>query len=162
MAYKFCCISSYGKWQNLLVIAGCLSVVVKSLSCLQLFCDPMDWSPPGSSVHGNSQARILGWVAISFSRGSSRPRDWTCISCIGRWIPYHCAAREALQVVWQTWKSKCNDTVQWLLPLFSNVSIYSNVAWLAIFECIIKMTTKDIKKGAICSLLNVALKSPLD
>ena len=42
-------------------------------------CDPMDCSPPGSSVHGTSQARILEWVAISFSRGSSPPRDLTCI-----------------------------------------------------------------------------------
>ena len=44
----------------------------------------MDCSPPGSSVHGISQARILEWVAISFSRGSSRPRDGTYVSCIGR------------------------------------------------------------------------------
>ena len=45
-------------------------------------CDLLDCSPPGSSVHGISQARILEWVAISFSRGSSWPRDQTCISCI--------------------------------------------------------------------------------
>ena len=43
----------------------------------------MDDSPPGSSVHGISQARILEWVAISFSRGSSYPRDWTQVSWIG-------------------------------------------------------------------------------
>ena len=42
----------------------------------------MDYSPPGSSVHGISWARILEWVAISFFRGSSRPRDWTCLSYI--------------------------------------------------------------------------------
>ena len=48
-------------------------------SCLTL-CDPMDCSPPGFSVRGISQARILEWVAISFSRGSSPPRD-----CIDRW-----------------------------------------------------------------------------
>ena len=49
----------------------------KSLqSCLTL-CDPMDSSPPGSSVHRILQARILEWVAISFSRGSSQPRDQT-------------------------------------------------------------------------------------
>ena len=47
---------------------------------------PMDYSPPGSSVYSISQVRILKWVAISFSRGSSWPRDQTCISCIGRWI----------------------------------------------------------------------------
>ena len=46
--------------------------------------DPMDCNPPGTSVHGIFQARILGWVAISSSRGSSWPKDWTCISCTGR------------------------------------------------------------------------------
>ena len=46
---------------------------VQSLSRVRL-CDTMDCSPPGSSIHGIFQARILGWVAISFSRGSSRPR----------------------------------------------------------------------------------------
>ena len=43
-------------------------------------CNPLDCSPPDSSVHGISQARILEWVAISFSRGSSWPRDWTHVS----------------------------------------------------------------------------------
>ena len=57
-------------------------------SCLTL-CDPMDCSPPGSSVHGIFQARILEWVSISFSRGSSQARDWTHISCLGRRILYH-------------------------------------------------------------------------
>ena len=50
-------------------------------SCLTL-CGPMDCSSPSSPVHGVSQARILEWVAISFSRESSWPRDWTCISCV--------------------------------------------------------------------------------
>ena len=43
-------------------------------------CDPLDCSPPGSSVHGISQARVLEWVAISFSRGSSLPMDETWVS----------------------------------------------------------------------------------
>ena len=47
---------------------------VKSLIWVRL-CDPMDCSLPGSSIHGISQARILEWLAISFSRRSSRPRD---------------------------------------------------------------------------------------
>ena len=64
-------------------------VHAQSLSHLSL-CDPMDCSLPGSSVPGISQARILEWVAISFSRVPSLPRDETCISCIGRWILYHC------------------------------------------------------------------------
>ena len=45
-------------------------------------CDPVDCSPPGSSVHGILQARVLEWVAISFSRVFSQPRDRTRISCI--------------------------------------------------------------------------------
>ena len=44
-----------------------------------ILCDAMGYSLPGSSVHGISQARILEWVAIPFSRGSSRPRDQTCL-----------------------------------------------------------------------------------
>ena len=67
----------------------------------------MDCSSPGSSVHEISQARILGWVAISFSRGSSRPRGSsqprkrTCISCIGRWLLYH----------WATWDAQSSTIV---------------------------------------------------
>ena len=45
-------------------------------------CDPMNCSLPGFSLHGIVQARVLEWVAISFSRGSSQPRDWTRVSCI--------------------------------------------------------------------------------
>ena len=53
---------------------------VLALSHVWLFCNPMDCSPPGTSVHGILQARILEWVAIPFSRGSSPPRDWTWVS----------------------------------------------------------------------------------
>ena len=65
-------------------------------SCPTL-CNPMDCSPPGSSVHGIFQVRMLEWVAISFSRGSSRSRDSTHISCIGRWIRDHRDTTEALE-----------------------------------------------------------------
>ena len=63
-------------------------------SCPTL-CDPMDCSPQGFSVCGISQARILQWVAISYSRGPSQPRDQTRVSYIGRWIIYCCATWEA-------------------------------------------------------------------
>ena len=63
-----------------------------SPSGVWLFCKPMDCSPPGSSVRVISQAWILEWVAISFSRRSSRPRDGTCLSLL-RWqadsLPLH-------------------------------------------------------------------------
>ena len=73
-------------------------VKVKSLSHVWLFATPMDCSPPGSSVHGIFQARVLEWVAISFSRRSSGSRDQTrvsWVSCIGRWTLYHWATWEA-------------------------------------------------------------------
>ena len=58
------------------------SLLVLSLpSCVRCSCDPMDWSLPGSSVRGISQARILEWVAILFSSGPSPPRKWTHVSC---------------------------------------------------------------------------------
>ena len=62
-------------------ICVCLCVCMCVLSCVQL-CDSLDHSPPGSSVHRISQARILEWVALPFSWTSSRPRDRTCISCV--------------------------------------------------------------------------------
>ena len=67
-------------------------------SCSTL-CDPMDCSPSGSSVHGILQARILEWVAISFSRGSSQPRDRIQVSRIAgrRFILW--ATREALRML---------------------------------------------------------------
>ena len=59
---------------------GCLHV--KSFQSCPTLCNPMHCSPPGSSVHGILQARILVWVAISSSRGSSPPRDRTWVSCV--------------------------------------------------------------------------------
>ena len=58
-----------------------MNVPSVSQSCL-ILCDPMDCSPPGSSVHWISQARMLEWVAISYSRASSQLRDWTLISSV--------------------------------------------------------------------------------
>ena len=60
-------------------------------------------SPPGSSVHEISQARIPEWADISFSRESSRPRDRTCISCIGRRILY----------CWAAWEAHATQNAQW-------------------------------------------------
>ena len=58
-------------------------------------CNPIDCSPPSSSVHGIFQAKILDWVATSYPRGSSQPWNWS-ISCTGRLILYHWTTREAL------------------------------------------------------------------
>ena len=63
----------------------------KSLQLCPTLCNPMDRSPPDSSVQRVLQARILGWVAIPSSRGSFQPRDETCVwwLLIGRQVPYH-------------------------------------------------------------------------
>ena len=67
-------------------------VCAKSLqSCLTL-CDPTDRSLSGSSVHGDSPGKNIGIGAVSFSRGSFQPREWShrsYIPCIGRWVLYH-------------------------------------------------------------------------
>ena len=78
---------------NWLRYLGFIVVAVVSKLCLTLL-QPMGCSPPGSYVHELSQARILEWISISCCRGSSGPRDQTCISCIGRLIPYHWAPKE--------------------------------------------------------------------
>ena len=81
-------------------VCVCTRVCARSItqSCLTLW-DPLDCSPPKCSVHGTLQAGIWECVAMPSSRGSSRPRDWTCVSFIfriGRQIIYHCATWEAL------------------------------------------------------------------
>ena len=71
-------------------------------SCPTL-CDPMDCSPPGSLVHGIFQAWILEWVAISFSRGSSQPRDWTQVSrIVGRRF-YRLSYQGSFFWYWAAW-----------------------------------------------------------
>ena len=77
--------------------------------CL-IICKSMDCSSLSSSVHGILQARILEWVAISYSKGSSQPRDRTCVSdvsCIGSWVLYH----------WQHLGSPNRAVGQWSAPL---------------------------------------------
>ena len=73
--------------------------------CAQLYptlCNPMDRNPPGSSDHGVFQARVLGWVAISYSRRSSLLWDWNHVSCIyyiDRQILFHCATQESQSLI---------------------------------------------------------------
>ena len=62
---------------------------LQSLSGVRLLCVPRHCSLPCFPVRGILQARVLEWVAISFSRGSSQPRDQTHVSCIGRRVLYH-------------------------------------------------------------------------
>ena len=74
---------------------GC---AMQHCTCTQSYltpCNPTDYSPSGSSVHGIFQVRTLERVAISYSRGSSQGKDWTHVSCVGGRILYRCANWEA-------------------------------------------------------------------
>ena len=85
-------------------------------------CDPMNCSPQGSPVLGTFQARILEWVAIPFSRVSSRTRDQTQVSCIvGRFF-----------TIWAT-----REAPKWWWKLLNNVQLFSSVhgiLWVRILE----------------------------
>ena len=95
-------------------------IVVVFIAKLWLFCDPVDSSPPGASVHGIFQAWIMEWVDISFSRISSWLRDRTCVSCLGRRILYHGAIRKAQRTIdmWVDFWALCSVL---LVPVFMPV-----------------------------------------
>ena len=92
-AWRYCFINTYN-WFYITYnhMFHSISSVTQSYPTL---CDPIDDIPPGSPVPGILQARILEWVAISFSRESTQPRNWICGSCISRWILYNLATLEA-------------------------------------------------------------------
>ena len=121
-------------------------------SCPTL-CDPMDCSPLGSSVHGISQARILEWVAICFSRGSSPPRDRTWVSCItGQFFFFfffnHWATREARRKAWWTFIKKTNQIISWTCSLNRRVSKTHRKPLIHhIFRIILETSTRKIIKG---------------
>ena len=93
-----------------------LFLAIKSFLTLQ----PHElYSPPGSSVHGMFQARILEWVAVSFSRGSSWPRGQTCISCISSII------RQILFIASATWPLKATRSYKNPKP-FMNGDIFES------------------------------------
>ena len=80
------------KLLNFCELQSSVSTHAKSLQLCPTLYNPMDCSPPGSSVLGILQLRLLEWVAMLFARGFSPPRDRTCfsyVSCIGRQVLYH-------------------------------------------------------------------------
>ena len=103
--------------------------------CMQSWlslCIPMNCSLPGSSVHGIFQVRILEGVAISSSRRSSWSRDWTRISCFGRWILYH----------WATWKAWNKVDV----VLNQGSYIYCHTVWGKWLTSVLQFSPQRIEK----------------
>ena len=95
-------------------------------------CDPMDCSPPGASVHGILQARILESVAILFSRGSSWPRDWTWAFCIAGTLD---------MPIWKVFFNLCIPPLEGELPrgnlcwfLYFRFCVVQLIEWMVIFK----------------------------
>ena len=78
--YSYIYLNHFAVQQKLTLYINYESESEVAQSCPTL-CDPMDYSLPGSSVHGILQARTLEWFAMPFSRRSSQPRDWAWVSC---------------------------------------------------------------------------------
>ena len=111
-------------------------------SCLTLF-DPMDCSPPGSSVHGTVQAGVLEWVAVPFSRGSSQSRDWIEVSCIAGSFSVNWATKESIKESMAFhWLSPCQvRRGDFLLPVelccshraWALLFLVSQLYWVKVF-----------------------------
>ena len=122
--------------------------------CLTL-CNSVDCSPLGSSVHGILQARIVEWVAIPFSRGSSWLRDWTQVSCTGRQILYEWATREALSTVqaihkylltineWKARHSVCVFFLECFSGIYYSLTGYNSVVGTIIIPILQKEKLKQ-------------------
>ena len=84
-----------------ILLCSAFFIVGKKRKCTHscpTLCHPMDYSLPGSSIHAIFQARVLEWVAIFFSRVSSRPRDWTQVSCIVSKTLYRLYSRDRYKI----------------------------------------------------------------
>ena len=92
-------------WCACVCVCVCVCVCPRAQLCLTL-CNPMDCRQPGSSVHGIFLVRILEWVTMPSSRGSSRPKNWTCVSCTAGGFSHHWATRKALKGGWLAGKSE--------------------------------------------------------
>ena len=124
-----------------------------AFSVLLVMSDPMDCSPPDSSVHGISQARILEWVAISFSRRSSWPRDRTCVSfgpCINRGIP-HRTTWEAPDVM---------STLHWIRDFRGTILTGKHGDWSLQRVAVKYFTLILVRKQSFCESQIRALRTP--
>ena len=125
-------------------------------SCPTL-CNPMDCSSPGFSVHGILQARILEWVAISFSRGSSRPRDQTQVFCIaGRrfniWATREAALFEIINKTHENRKNKHS-----IKPI--NTRNSQTIHFVSLFLALKFLRSLSPQKTSKVLVLNLKLKN---
>ena len=124
-------------------VLGTQDSLICSLSHVTLsLCDPLDCSPPGSSVHEILQARILKWVAMPLSKGSSWPRDWTYISCVSSTAGGFITTELSLLI--GTQEEKLNDVT----PIVINQKAYTVLVYK-------RQCTKMEKSGLRTNLNNL-------
>ena len=112
---------------------------------------PMDCSPPGSSVHGILQARILEWVVISFSRGSSPPINQTWVSCIAGRFFTNWATREAINGIFTLkWFSLFSNSIGKVMYKFRSISYFGNLS-----ACILLLFT--LRSSVIEAVVSIFL-----
>ena len=128
---------------------GCV-VPCKPLQSCPTLCNPMDCSPPGSSVHGILQARTLEWVTVSSSRGhnTSQPRDWTHISCSSRMVGrFFTATREARsQVVCKYYTILYKGLEHWAWGIMEPISCEYRYRAMTVFPVQTKSRWVEIKQ----------------
>ena len=126
-------------------VQTCVVVVVLVAQSCPTFCNPMDCSPPGSSVHGILQAIILKWVALSFSRGSSQPRDqiqvshtacrfftiWACVRVYTLKAMATHSNTLALQITWMEEPGRLQSMGSWRVrhDWVTSLSLFTFMHW---------------------------------
>ena len=144
-----------------------MHVCVKLLQSFLTLCNPMDLSPPRSSVHGIFQTIILEWVDMPSSKGSSWPRDWKCISyvsCIGRCVLYHGHHLGSPPLhIYSSSNIQTHSWQRWCTCLFSPVVLWAlaHVAkkvkvcflWHRCFSTCVRVSVWGIGWSSIVSLL---------
>ena len=134
----------------------CSFLCVCAQSCPTL-CNPMGCSLPGSSVHGILQERILKWVAISSSRGSSSPRDRTGISCVsnfGRWILYYYATWETPNIACCCYVASVVSNSVWahrrqLLHLWDSPGKNTGVGCHFLLQCMKGKSEREVAQSCL-------------
>ena len=118
----------------------------------------MDYSLPSSSVHGILQARILEWFAVSFSRGSSQPRNWTQVSCTAGRLFTDWTIRELYKttnLIFRTIYKICHQSLRNL----SLRNMWSNLEWEEKASCKYFYETRFVSIAVVGLCLNKGLKS---
>ena len=132
----------------------------KSLQFCPPLWDPMDCSPPGSSVHGIRQARILEWVVISFSTGSSQPGDRTqvsFVSCLGRWVLYlwrHLGSPFMPPLVFSLAYHSYKASILLLIPITRISMVFNNALGLKRPHILFQIKWVPLGNSELCVLMN--------